>query len=328
MKISVVIKALNEEEEIALCLNSIIKELKETGLDYEVVLVDSISTDGTVDIAKQYPIRIVQFENQQDVCCGAAVELGYQNTNGDYILLIDGDMELIPGYISYALNELKNVDVAGVGGIIIDRDISSTVDKRRALQYEAVKSTHEVKSLGVGGLYKRAAIDSVGYFGHSSLKACEELELGLRLRKAGWSLLRTPKPMFYHTGHKQDTLKTLIRLAKNGRLGSYGVLLKIALLNDFFKESVKCAWFVILPMVIYLLLVSMLLFCHKSILMFFFETVFSWLLVAFLVSFRKRSVLESLESVVTWNFIFFTSVVESFKPIRFPRSTLAFLSIN
>ena len=61
IKVSIIIKALNEEERIGAAIESSLKALEK--VPGEVILADSISTDKTVDIARQYPIKIVQLKN-------------------------------------------------------------------------------------------------------------------------------------------------------------------------------------------------------------------------------------------------------------------------
>jgi len=58
MKLTIGIKAFNEEQHIAASLASAVEAAR--ALDGEVVLADSCSTDRTVEIAKTFPVRIVQ----------------------------------------------------------------------------------------------------------------------------------------------------------------------------------------------------------------------------------------------------------------------------
>src|ERR1041385_4468258 len=115
-KVSVVIKALNEEAHIAVAIESAIAALED--MDGEIILADSLSTDRTVEIASTYPIKIVSLDRGEDRSCGAGGQLGYQYSSGDYICLIDGDMRLHPSFLAAAIRHLELVPaLAGVGGI-------------------------------------------------------------------------------------------------------------------------------------------------------------------------------------------------------------------
>ena len=129
--VSIVIKALNEERNIATAIESALAALD--GIDGEVVLADSASTDRTVAIAKNYPIKIVRMNCIEDRSCGAGGQLGYQYSCGDYVCLMDGDMKLYPDFVAAAISYLaQNPKVAGVGGMIVEREQQSFEYAKRA----------------------------------------------------------------------------------------------------------------------------------------------------------------------------------------------------
>lgn len=225
--VSVLIKALNEELHIAACIESAIAATR--GMDAEIILVDSLSSDRTVDIAKQYPVRIVQFQRGEDRGCGAAVQLGFQHSRGDYLYVLDADMELDPNFLPKALERLQSdAGLAGVGGRLIDRSVRTASDKRRARAAAAQKTDQEVSELGGGGLYRRKAIDQVGYLANRWLAAFEEADLGARLRAAGWRLQRLKAVAVVHEGHWESNWQMLRRLWRNGRAHASGAFLRAA----------------------------------------------------------------------------------------------------
>ncbi|WP_372377729.1 glycosyltransferase family 2 protein [Vibrio natriegens] len=243
VSISFIIKALNEEENISQCIESCLKESSE--YDSEIILVDSLSTDETVNIAKNYPIRIIQFERIEDCGCGAAAELGYQCSTGDYLFFLDGDMSVNPGFIEEAISCLKSDEkIAGVGGLVIDTMLRTHADRERVRSYKEIKKKQKVSSLGGGGLYKRSAIKDVVYFAHLGLKACEEAELGVRLRTKGYEIYRLPLVSVTHTGHNESTIEMYKRLWSNGRLSAYTSFIKGSLGKDWFGLVLKECWFV------------------------------------------------------------------------------------
>jgi glycosyltransferase involved in cell wall biosynthesis len=58
-------------------------------MDGEVILADCASTDRTVEIALQYPIKIVRLRNIGDRSCGVGAQLGFQYSRGRYVCLMD-----------------------------------------------------------------------------------------------------------------------------------------------------------------------------------------------------------------------------------------------
>jgi glycosyltransferase involved in cell wall biosynthesis len=117
-RVSILIKALNEENNIAGAIESAVAALD--GMSGEVILADSLSTDLTIEIAKKYPVRIVTLARAKDRSCGIGAQLGYQYSSGDYICLMDGDQRLYRGFIAAAVECLEaDHTLAGAVGVIV-----------------------------------------------------------------------------------------------------------------------------------------------------------------------------------------------------------------
>lgn len=242
-RVSILIKALNEEAKIADCLQAAVREA--AAVEGEVILVDSLSTDRTVAIAREFPVRIVQFSRVSDRGCGAGVQLGFQYARGEYLYVLDGDMTLQPGFLTAALRYLEaNPDVAGVAGKLLDVSVKTAADKRRVDKSDALQNMMEVPDLAGGGLYRRDAVEAVGYLAHRWLPACEEAELGARLRASGWRLVRIPESAVSHTGHSETSVGMLCRLWRNRRMQAYGMFLRSAFGRPWWWKSVRRIWFV------------------------------------------------------------------------------------
>jgi glycosyltransferase involved in cell wall biosynthesis len=321
IKITFIIKALNEENNIAACIESCIREAKH--YKSEIILVDSLSTDKTITIAKQYPVQIVQFENKTDIGCGAAPQLGYQYAQGEYLYLLDGDMELCDGFLVEALNFLAyNLQVAGVAGKLVDTQHSSDEDRRRAKVYGKMTAIKNEQHLGGGGLYRKKAIDSVGYFSHSGLLAREEFELGARLLSQNWLLKRLPVNSVMHTGHSEGNLQRICRLWLNGRLFASGALLKSALGKPWFTLCVKHLWYVFMPLIINVFLLFMAATVNYIVpltisgVILIFTT--SWLVIFILLSVQKKNMRSAANTLLTWHVNFIALLLSLFIPVAKP----------
>src|SRR5690606_8705970 len=103
MRLSIIIPVFNEEKQI---LNTL-EELQKVGLneladEVTYTVVDDCSTDGTLGIVTGYIQDRPQFtcvSHTKNKGKGAAVRTGIENSNGDFILIQDADMELIPSDI-------------------------------------------------------------------------------------------------------------------------------------------------------------------------------------------------------------------------------------
>ncbi|WP_169307455.1 glycosyltransferase family 2 protein [Chitiniphilus eburneus] len=233
--LSVLIKALNEETHIAACIEALLRET--SGIDCEIVLADSLSTDRTVEIASRYPVKIVQLRRIEDRGAGAAAQLAYQFARGRYVYLIDGDMVVQPGFLGAALDELeRRPGLGGVGGLLIDTCVRNMFDRGRVKKKPSA-TPGVVPWLNGGGVYRKAAVDEAGYLAHRFLPAYEEAELGMRLRGKGYQMVRLPVPAVQHTGHALSTGAMLVRHWRNGYARSEGMLLKSGLRHGYAKGA-------------------------------------------------------------------------------------------
>lgn len=208
--LSVVVKTLNEEAHIAQTLESVLAETR--NLEAEIIVADCLSTDQTVAIASRYPVQIVQLASMKDRGCGAAPQLGFQHSSGAFVYVMDGDMIAAPGFLQEALALLqRDPSLAGVGGLIVEVNVKSLEFASRVLRAKQDLQPGLVDRLNGGGLFRRSAIEQVGYMSDRNLHAYEELELAQRLRSAGWKLARLPMMAVEHHGHTLNAYKLLWR---------------------------------------------------------------------------------------------------------------------
>lgn len=211
MKISVVIKSLNEEENIARVIESALETIERVG-GGEVIIADSLSSDSTIDLASAYPVRIVQIVQETDRCCGIGAEIGYRIAHGEYLYLVDADMVLDSDFLIAATSLLDNdKTVAGVGGFVEEMNIVNAEFRGRVGGNVAHLRPGDVDRLNGGGLFRKSAIDQLGYLTNRNLHAFEELELAVRLRAHGWRLIRLGMTAAKHFGHTDASFTLLYK---------------------------------------------------------------------------------------------------------------------
>lgn len=97
MSVSIVIPAYNEESRLPATLLAIVEYFQARNEDFEVLVVDDGSTDGTVDVVAQYcerypdaPVRVVSYGGNRGK--GFAVRYGMLHADGDLRLFCDADL--------------------------------------------------------------------------------------------------------------------------------------------------------------------------------------------------------------------------------------------
>ena len=225
--LSVVIISRNEERNIARCIESVLKATE--GIEsHEIVLVDSASTDRTVEIAKKYPIRILQLKHKSQFSPAAGRFIGFMHSRGKYLQFLDGDMVLDKNWFKNAVPVLENDEqVAGVVGILTQEFYNTYYNKKMRKWVESLK-TGEIKCFDGANLCKRSVLLKIGSY-NPYLKGHEETELSLRITKSGYKILRLPYPMSHHLGGNEKFAVFFIKKLRNNM--GLGQMLKY-LLND------------------------------------------------------------------------------------------------
>ncbi len=195
--IGVVIITKNESANIAACLESVLAHKGDR--DVEIILVDSASTDTTVEVASHYPVTIVRLDPSPLLSPSVGRFVGTRNAAAPVIQFLDGDMILLPGWIESAFRALVEENIGGVAGLL-HRSLPG--DGERSMKMESSESV-EVECFGGAAMYKRTALDRAGTFNPYMLGE-EERELGYRIRREGFQLRKLPVDMAVHMEKVQD----------------------------------------------------------------------------------------------------------------------------
>jgi glycosyltransferase involved in cell wall biosynthesis len=175
----------------------------------EVVLVDSDSTDATVAVACEYPITVVRLEPGQRLNPAVGRLVGHTVARGSMLLFLDGDMELVPGWLPSALAYLDgHPDVAVVTGPIVDLPLDGASEDVPMPPAGGEVRAEDVRHGRGAALFRRAMLDAVGSF-DPDLYAEEEPELALRIRRAGGRVVRLDRPIAFHYTEPRERIRTL-----------------------------------------------------------------------------------------------------------------------
>lgn len=196
----IIIIAKNEEAFIERCINSCFEALKNF-TNYKIILVDSISQDQTISIAKNFDISIYQLIDSNLLSPAAGRYIGSVYSDSKYIFFLDGDMVLDNDWFKYSIPFLeKHPDIYGIGGLRPDV-FEDKIDSYMKSDSSADCIEFNYVSILDGGacLFKRECLNLSG-FHNPFLKSGEEAELSFRLQNKGFKLARINIPMIYHLG--------------------------------------------------------------------------------------------------------------------------------
>ena len=196
--ISFIVIGKNEGWRLEKCFKGIYSFIKEESIvDYEVIYVDSRSTDSSVELSKS-------FNNTKTILitgdCNAAIarNIGAKEASGDILFFIDGDMELIPGFYLDVVKDGKMVYpfVSGIEKDILHDNNWNYVETQVRRKYTEGIDQYEPTT---GGLFMIEAQlwERVGGM-DTRFRRSQDLDLGYRLTKMGYKLCRKPQIWVNH----------------------------------------------------------------------------------------------------------------------------------
>lgn len=117
MRVGVVLPVFNEDERLAACLDSLFAQ--QDAPPYEVLVVDSYSTDETAMIAQRYPVGLIEAPRGKLTARTIGIEAAW----GDVIVAVDGDSTYPPFWLHLLLRHFADPDVVAVTGPRIFTDM-------------------------------------------------------------------------------------------------------------------------------------------------------------------------------------------------------------
>lgn len=191
--------ARNEEASLADCLQSLVAQ---TGVDFEIIVVDDHSTDRTREIARSFPAaRVIEAGSLPDGWTGKnnAVATGARQARGEWLLFTDADTVHLPGSLARAVVEARENGAAMLSYSPEQTAVTfwematlPVVFAELARQYPPSKVSDPNSPLAAANgqymLITREAYDAVG--GHAAVAhdILEDVALARAVKKSGRKL--------------------------------------------------------------------------------------------------------------------------------------------
>jgi glycosyltransferase involved in cell wall biosynthesis len=186
--ISFIIIGKNESWKIDLCLKSVIKTASKSQLkDYEIIYVDSRSSDDTLSRVKQYKeVKIILLT--ADINAAIARNVGAEKANGNVLFFIDGDMEIRSSYLDLVYDEDKGLTNDFVSGDWVNYNYT---DQKLISKTSEFNLSEDLFENTTGGLFliKKSKWELVNGMDQKFLRS-QDIDLGLRLAQKNIFLLR------------------------------------------------------------------------------------------------------------------------------------------
>lgn len=260
--VSIVIVTHNGLKFLTRCLPSVFRQ---DYREFEVIVVVNGSTDGTSAWLRQHYPGVKHIENSRNLGYCAATNQGIRQSMGEYIIVLDDDTEMEPGFLAAMVAAAESAEDVGMvaSQVLFDHDptrIDSAgieVDKAGIAwnRHVGLASTDEPDSCvevfgstGAAGLYARKMLDQVGLLDEDFFIYYDDADIAWRGQRAGWRCLYNPAARVRHvhsgTSGKWSSFKTFLlgrnklwTMIKNYSLGSFLLHLPVILAYELAAVS-------------------------------------------------------------------------------------------
>ena len=186
-KLSFVVPAHNEENELPAALHAIHRAAAAAQETYELIVVDDASTDRTPGIARELGARLINIDRRQ---IAAARNAGAGVARGDILFFVDADTRIAPAHVTSGMNALAQGFTGGSARVVADREMPFW----GAVLLHVFSTLYFATGLGAGAFLftRRELFEKIGGFDEQYF-AGEEVYLSLALKKLGrFKILREP----------------------------------------------------------------------------------------------------------------------------------------
>jgi len=184
---------------------------------FEVILVDNASTDSSLEIVRENFPEVKVIENSENLGFARGNNQGIEAAAGKYILTLNNDTELKQGFLEEILSNAEGSaeDIGMWAPKILSLEDKSLIDSAGGLliygnglakgrgrlekdrgQYETTEEVFIPSACAA--LYRANMLEEIGGFDADFFAYCEDTDLGLRARLAGWKTIYVPGAVVYH----------------------------------------------------------------------------------------------------------------------------------
>ena len=211
-RVSIVIPTWNQADLLGAALRSL---RGQTYTDFETVVADNGSTDGTVELlARDFPeVRVLALGENRGFA--RATNAGLQAAAGEILVCLNNDVHCEAGWLAALVAVLDRMpDVGSVASKMMDARrpgiIDAAGDTMSLVAWNAGRGLSDAPEFDVGreilsacagaAAYRRAVFDRIGWFDETYFAWFEDVDLGIRAQLAGFRCWYEPAAVVHHWG--------------------------------------------------------------------------------------------------------------------------------
>ncbi|MFP5507441.1 MAG: glycosyltransferase [Gammaproteobacteria bacterium] len=213
-RISIIIPCFNKVEYTLKCLTSIVESNLPDDPTFEVIVVDNASSDGTPELLNQLGGDVKVWRNEENIGFARANNQAALLATGEYLVLLNNDTEVRPGWLKALADELDAHPETGVvgarllypdgtiqhAGVAIGRDqIPFHIHRGLPPEHPLVmeRRAYPIVTAACAAV-RRAEFYAIGMFDEAFVNGHEDIDLCLRYRERGQAVIYRPDCLAVH----------------------------------------------------------------------------------------------------------------------------------
>lgn len=212
LEVTVIIPNYNGRRLLENCIKSLEQQ---TFLDFQLLVVDNGSSDGSTEVTSEILAMEMIALSQNTGFCGAVNE-GIRHTKTPYFILLNNDTEAAPAFVESLLTGIcTSEDIFSCGAMMLDYQNRECIDNagdyytalgwaiarakgKSSRKYE--RACEVFSCCGGAAIYRTDAVRTIGFFDENHFAYLEDVDMGYRARIYGYRNCYVPEAKVYHVG--------------------------------------------------------------------------------------------------------------------------------
>lgn len=212
-KITIIIPNYNGKHFMEPCLDSL---QKQKYMNFKILVIDNNSSDGSVNYLREKHPEIEIISLDQNYGFSKAVNVGIQHSTTPYVILLNNDTTVDPGFTQELLNAIrKSPQIFSVSSKMIQMHHPEFIDSAgdfytilgwgfgKGKDHSVNTNNRPVRVFSAcagAAIYRRSVFEQIGYFDERHFAYLEDVDIGYRARIYGYHNLYCPTALVYHVG--------------------------------------------------------------------------------------------------------------------------------
>jgi GT2 family glycosyltransferase len=222
--LSIIIVSYNVKPLLKDCLNSIVDSTR--GIDYEVIVIDNNSHDGSIDLVKNEFPGVIRIAEQKNLGFVKANNVAFRQSKGKYILMLNPDTVVVENAFGKMIDYFEsnpNVGALGCKMLFPDKTLQPSCynfptlreifgmyfvggnhfSGLKNIDYDKCQEVDFVR--GAFLALRRRCLEKIGMLDENIFMFAEETDLCYRMIKNGYSVMYWPEMVIIH--HKSKSVE-------------------------------------------------------------------------------------------------------------------------